>query len=181
MIIAISGRTASGKTTLANALAEAVDGVAASFGDHVRMLALKLGRPTDRATLQELGQAAVEADPSSFAHQVLSAVEVPASEIIVLEGLRHVAIRDALCAYAGSIGSPIRFIHIETEDAARAARLDARGENPSATARHDAHATESDVRDRLRDEADCVVHRSDDISIMVAAVVRELGLGPVAC
>lgn len=172
MIVAISGKMASGKTTLSKALAEELGGTAASFGDHVRSIAVNQGRPIDRSTLQEIGQAAVEEDATKFVVDTLAGLNSTARAILVLEGLRHVAVRNALRDYARKIGTEIRFIYIETEDGQRKARLRARGDSQETKAEHEAHASEADVRDRLRDEADLIVHRSND----AVALAREIAI-----
>jgi cytidylate kinase len=174
VIIAISGKMASGKTTLAKALAEEVGGTAVSFGDHVRAIAASQGRPFDRGTLQEIGQAAVEADATKFAVDTLDGSKLAAGAILVLEGLRHVSVRDALRDYARSIGSEIRFIYIETEEEQRTTRLRARGDSQEATAWHEAHASEADVRVRLRDEADLIAHRGEDAVVLARQIATRL-------
>ena len=172
MIIVISGRMASGKTTLAKALADQFEGTAVSFGDHVRAIAASQGRGVDRETLQEIGQAAVDADADRFVVDFLAGLEPAAGALLILEGLRHVSVRDALCKYARETGAEVRFVHIETNEEQRAVRLRARGESQAATAAHDAHASEADVRDRLRNEADVIVYRGDDPS----AIIHEIAI-----
>lgn len=175
MIIAISGRTASGKTTLAQALAEALGGTAGSFGDYVRKLAADLGREPDRPNLQAIGQGAVEADPAKFLADFLRWLSPPAGDL-VLDGLRHASVRDALLAHAKAVGTQIRFVHVDTDDHARAERLRARGDPDDAIARHDAHPSEADVRDRLSEEADLRITRSEDFKRMVAEIRDSLGI-----
>ena len=178
MIIVISGRMASGKTTLAMALADELGGTVASFGDHVRAIAASQGRGSDRETLQDIGQAAVNADAGRFVVDFLSGLEPAAGAFLVLEGLRHVVVRDALCKYARETGAEIRFVYIEADEDQRAVRLRGRGESEAAIAAHDGHVSEADVRDRLRDEADVIVHRVEDTSAMINEITTRL-LAPV--
>lgn len=174
VIIAISGRMASGKTTLARALADEFGGTAASFGDHVRAIAASQGRGSDREALQEIGQAAVDADPGRFVVDFLAGLEPTVGALLVLDGLRHVSVRNALCNHARESGTEIRFVHIETDEEQRAARLRARGDSARATASHEAHASEVDVRYRLRDEADLIVHRSEEMAELVGEIAIHL-------
>ena len=176
MIIAISGRTASGKTTLARALAKALGGTAGSFGDYVRKLAAALGREPDRPNLQAIGQAAVEVDAAGFLADFLRWLGPPAGGDLVLDGLRHASVRDALLAHAEAVGTQIHFVHIRTDDHQRAERLRARGDDDDATASHDAHPSEADVRDRLSEEADLRITRSEDLERMVAEIMDSLRL-----
>jgi dephospho-CoA kinase len=170
VIIAISGRMASGKTTLAKALADRFGGTAASFGDHVRAIAASQGREPNRKALQEIGQAAVDADPDRFVVNFLAGLKPAADTILVIEGLRHVSVRDALRDYARKTGAEIRFVFIEADEEQRATRLRARGDSEKATASLEAHASEADVRDRLRDEADLIVQRGEEISELVRKI-----------
>lgn len=176
LIIAISGKMASGKTTLAKALADRFGGTAASFGDHVRAIAASQGRELDREALQEIGQAAVDADPERFVGNFLTGLKPAADTLLVIEGLRHVSVRDALRDHARKTGAEIRFVHIETNEEQRAARLRARGDSEKATASLEAHASEADVRDRLRDEADLIVQRGEETS----ELVREIAIRVLA-
>jgi dephospho-CoA kinase len=182
MIIAISGATASGKTTLAKALAERTGGTPASFGDYVRALASEQGRTTDRSTLQAVGQAAVEAGAEAFLAEFLGWTGWtgwtgwPGKELLILDGLRHVSIRDALRAHAERAGTKVRFVHVDTDADDRARRLRARGDDSAAIVDQDAHASERDVKERLRDEADLRIYRTDDIADMSGRVETALGL-----
>ena len=138
----------------------------------MRAIAASQGRPIDRGTLQEIGQAAVEADATEFVVDALAGLKPAAGAILVLEGLRHVSVRNALRDYAREIGAEIKFIYIETEEEQRIARLRTRGDSQEATAWHEAHASEADVRDRLRDEADLIAHRGED----AVALAREIAI-----
>lgn len=176
MIVAISGRTASGKTTLAHALAEDLGGTAGSFGDYVRKLAVDLDCEASRANLQTIGQAAVEADPAGFLAAFLEWMSATNGQWLILDGLRHVAVRDALLVHAAACGTEARFVFVGTDDRQRAVRLRARGDDEAATAAHDSHASEADVRNRLREEADLVVTRSDCILRLVKEIKTGLSL-----
>lgn len=174
MIIVISGKTASGKTTLARALADEFGGTTASFGDYVRALAVSQGLGADRKTLQEIGHAAVTADVSRFVSGFLAGLELGTKAILVLDGLRHVSVRAALCEYARKANVKMRFVHIETDEEQRATRLRARGESDLMTALHDAHPSEADVCSLLRDKADVIVQRDEDASAMVHEIAARL-------
>ena len=173
MIVVISGRTASGKTTLANALARALGGTPRSFGDYVRYLAELRGKPINRATLQAIGQAEVDADARAFVEAFLKwggGGDTP----LVCDGLRHVSVRDALRAIAAERGRAIAFLHVEADEGRRLARLRDRGDDETTVAAHDAHASEADVRERLRKDADATIERFDDVDRMIADALDAL-------
>lgn len=176
MIIAISGRMASGKTTFANALADGLGGAVGSFGDYVRELAVKRGFSTERSSLQLIGQAAVESDPMGFVTDFMAWGGWDSRTTLVLDGLRHISVRNALRSHANASRLAIVFVHIEADDKCRLARLRARGEDDVSVALHDSHASEVDVNNALSDEADLFVQRTDDVGAMVSALVRDLHL-----
>lgn len=176
MIVAISGATASGKTTLAQALAKRAGGMAASFGDYVRALASAQGQMLHRPTLQAVGQAAVEAGAEEFLANFLGWTGWRGGGLLILDGLRHVSVRDALRAYAEHSGTNARFVFVEANADERMRRLHARGNDDAAIAEQDVHPSEHDVKERLRDEADLRIHQTDDMAVMSECVETALGL-----
>lgn len=176
LIIAISGRMASGKTTLADALAAALDGATKSFGDYVRHLAAQNGGSTDRGRLQEIGQSAVEIDAMSFLERFFQWASPDHSSAVILDGLRHVSVRDALRHHAAQRQLSLTFVHVEADDERRYGRLRSRGDDDATLAAYEAHISEMDARNRLRNEADVIIQRSENIEYMVAQVLTALDL-----
>ena len=69
----IAGKIASGKSTLARALAARLDAQILGFGDYVRAAARSRGLDhTDRQTLQDLGQRLVTENTAAFVSGILS-------------------------------------------------------------------------------------------------------------
>lgn len=130
----------------------------------------------DRPTLQAVGQAAVDAGAGAFLADFLRWTGWRGDGLLVLDGLRHTAVRDALRAHAANAGIEVRFVHVESENGARVRRLQARGDDLASIMEQDAHSSERDVRTTLRDEADLRVHRHGDVVATSAFVEVALGL-----
>ena len=157
MIVTIAGAICSGKSTLARALGAALGVPVTGFGDYVRTLAARQGLDASRRTvLQELGQREVEADPHAFLADALAWASHKPGAALVLDGLRHVLILDALQAREAEGLDVERMIFLETPDRIRRVRALARGGNAQ-DFDGDTHPAEQDLRNRLRDRADAVI------------------------
>jgi adenylate kinase family enzyme len=173
MWIGISGAIASGKTTLARALARELDVPVASFGDYLRAVAAARHLPGDRGSLQELGQHLIDEHGwQGFASGVLAAAGVGrGSPAVVIDGVRHVEIAGAL----RDLAAPETFVlvYLDVPSAARLERAGTvRDEDDSVLAKH---PVEADTFGRLREEADVVVPAGDVESTLghVLAAVRK--------
>jgi|SRR5215470_1786748 len=95
-LICVSGGIASGKTTVAQALAERFpNAVVRSFGDMVRQQARRQGKRLDRTALQAVGLSLVQAGWAAFVDALL--VGVPQSvDVLIIEGIRHLDAVDEL-------------------------------------------------------------------------------------
>jgi dephospho-CoA kinase len=92
----ISGRIASGKSTVSRLLAERRGWDLVSFGDFVRMTARERGLSTDRRTLQELGSTLLgELGPVGILESARAACNAR-SEVQVIDGIRHVDVWNAV-------------------------------------------------------------------------------------
>jgi cytidylate kinase len=175
LIIALSGLPGTGKTTLGRALANLTGGKLLSFGDHVRTLAERAGRPLERSELQAIGDAAVAADPRSFVNDALAGLDNHWN-VLILDGVRHVSVFEALKQFAGQHGVALRLIHLATSAEVRRNRLRERG-----VSRHDAntaerHPVEADGRQALSNLADLQVDASESPQHEVDFVMSRLGL-----
>lgn len=94
-IIVISGKIGTGKTTLAKDISTRFNLPVASFSGYLRHYCEKNDLPTDRKTLQEVGKKLVATKPYLFLKHVVLFYKGD-SDIIILEGLRHMAIIDHL-------------------------------------------------------------------------------------
>lgn len=166
-IICISGEIASGKTTLAKALAEHLENtVVRSFGDVVRRRARNDGKPLDRATLQALGLFLVAAGWPSFVDALLEDLP-PRIEVLVVEGIRH---REAVDEIARrNLSDKLLTVYLQVDQPVHSARQRGRGES----LRSRKHPVESSLGE-VQATADLVIDGSLPIGDIVEAVVQRL-------
>lgn len=96
MIIALAGLSKSGKSFLAKHLGETLNWPVLSFGSYVRHVAATQKLSDDFPTLQTLGQSMVDEDPASFVSAVLDHSDCGVQDNLILDGMRHVEVLDAL-------------------------------------------------------------------------------------
>jgi dephospho-CoA kinase len=171
MIITLAGAIGSGKSTLAKALAVVLSAPVAGFGDYVRALAAERGLDTgDRKVLQDLGHELVTTNARDFLERTLRwSAHVP-GQTLVLDGLRHIAVLDALRAQAAEGPDSLLVVYVETSTAVRRSRAAAIGVSADEFDCNDSHPAEYDLREYLRTAADLVVP-GDRPSLEVAEAV----------
>lgn len=157
LVLALSGRTAAGKSSISKILAEDFVWPLASFGGFVRAEAEDRGLPSDRGTLQWLGESLIsELGWREFCLAVLASggIDAPVPPCIV-EGVRHLDTVASLRA----IFAPARVVHVhlDVSDDVRAARLADRGINATEGEAWEMHSTERDVLNDLPSQADLLV------------------------
>jgi dephospho-CoA kinase len=155
MIVGIAGKIASGKSTLARAVATRLKARRLGFGDYVRSIAEASGlNLLDREILQTIGQDLATRDPSAFVNGILSSANYLPSENIVLDGVRHEAIWQEVRSVAARAHDLAFLVFLDAPEEMRLQRLIARGLDPGTANAFDRHATESDLEIRLRTAAD---------------------------
>jgi dephospho-CoA kinase len=87
-IISISGRISSGKSYAAEMIQNKFGYPVASFGSYLKYYCEHKNLPTDRKTLQDIGEKFVETNPQQFLIDVLSHF-IGNADKIILEGVRH--------------------------------------------------------------------------------------------
>lgn len=95
LIIGILGKIHAGKSTLARELSRELNVPIISFGGYLRNFSESNGLPTDRISLQDLGSKRISEDAMKFLQDVLSCSDLN-TEIIIIEGIRHRSVLDAL-------------------------------------------------------------------------------------
>lgn len=155
IIIGFVGKIGSGKTTISAAVAAALNWKRASFGDYVRRVAQQRGLDESREVLQEIGASLAE-NPDEFCLSLLRFVNWKPGQNLVLEGIRHAKIVDAL----RQITNPSRLflIFLKVDEIVRMKRLlDDRDTGKQAALKYEMHTTETDVNAVLPAMADLVV------------------------
>lgn len=164
-VVSISGGIASGKSTLARSLADALGWPVASFGAYVRSVAIGRGLDDTRANLQAVGADLVRGGTDSFAREVLTAAGWHPSKPAILEGVRHLDVLDSIQRVVSPLD--VVHVHVSTPDEDRKARALARGETDPRFETDEAHSTERDVRNIL--PALASIHVDGTIAVDVGA------------
>lgn len=174
-VVAFSGPIASGKTTIASAVAESLGWKLASFGRVVRAEAHRRGLDTtSRETLQRLGSELIDRGWEEFCDLVLSDAGWKRNEGLVIDGIRHIEALNTL----GVRISPqqLALIHVHTVEHIRKARLhDRDGFLVETVVEMDRHETELQVHKALACVADLVVDGALPISFSVRRILEWLG------
>jgi adenylate kinase family enzyme len=168
-VICIGGGIASGKSTLAEALAEHFQNAAVrSFGDVVRKRALEEGRPLDRATLQDVGLSLVSDGWPLFVDALLEDPPQPIGFLIV-EGVRH---REAVDEIASRhLSEKLLVVYLQVDHLVQSRRQQRQGEPSLAHA----YPVESFLGE-ARAVADLVIDGTRPMQDIVSEVIQRLPL-----
>lgn len=149
-IICLSGGIASGKTTIAQALADAwPNSSIRSFGDVVRAQARADRLGTDRATLQETGIRLIAEGWPAFVDALIADIP-PQAELLIVDGVRHVEPVHELRRQFPTI--PVRLAFLAANETSVQQRMAQCGEPYNALG----HAVESELQ-RVAKAADILI------------------------
>lgn len=155
VIIGLAGSKGSGKTTIAELLAQQINATVVSFGAYVRS---KTTIVLNTVELADLGaQLLREKGPRTFIDEAIAATSWNGTKPLIIEGIRHIHILDALYERFPQL----RLVYIHIPDEVRTRRLEARDAIDTATIRTlSGHSTESEVGD-LKARAQFIVDGTD--------------------
>jgi cytidylate kinase len=164
-MVGISGFSGSGKSTLGRSPVVALDGTFGSFGDYVRHLAQERGASTERRFLQEIGEAEVRHDVGEFVRDFLAWATPSVERALVVDGVRHVAVDDALRGWSEGAGRRYVRVHVIVSSQLRPKRRTV-GDGAALKA-IDSHPVEREAAMVLRLGADLVVDETwNDAAIL---------------
>ncbi len=161
LVIGLAGLHGAGKSTVAKRLLAEHGFSATSFGGVVRREAEARGFPLDLTTLQDLGAHFMNTEwgQEKFCRQVLQARLPFDSELVVIDGIRHVASLPEI----RKIVHPGKFvfIYLDIDEETRLDRLTKRQRLGDMHSSRETHPVEKEVL-ILREHADLVVNGGDD-------------------
>jgi dephospho-CoA kinase len=177
MIVGIAGKIASGKSTLARALAARLDANLLGFGDYVRATARSRGLDhTDRQTLQDIGQQLVTDDPAAFVCGILSWVDYKSGrQPIIFDGVRHNAVWEQITEFARRNGDTAILVYLDMPESQRQVRLAARGLDREEASVFDQHSSEREIDTHLQIAANLRLDAERHTTELVEAVLRACG------
>ena len=169
-VVAVSGRTGTGKTTTASLAAARLNWRHVSFGDFVRSVADARGMPHTRRNLQDLGAELVGEGMAEFCRAVLTHGGWQRGDGAIVDGIRHVAAVESL--RRAVFPQELLHVHLEASERARDDRLDKRGDAVSAD--DEDHPVETEVASTLPGVADAVVPADGSVQSVVRFLLAEL-------
>ena len=168
LTIALAGGVGSGKSTIARELAAKLDGVVASFGDYVRHIAGEAGEPADRLSLQRVGQELVDADTPGFVRSFLKWASPPPGRSLIIDGVRHAAVDNALRAWAEASNVDYALIVLNASTRERAERR--HNGDQDEIRRIDDHPVERESVELLPRHAEVLVNASGSLCEVIARI-----------
>jgi hypothetical protein len=172
VVLAIGGRTSSGKTSVTSLLNDRFGWQHMAFGDYVRDVAADRGIPDDRRSLQDLGESMIETlGLEAFCMSALEASGLDANSApCLIEGVRHLPVLECLRQVFEPI--PVLYVHLDVADGQRNQRLAAGGISEEEGDDWEVHSTERDVRLELPASADLRIDASFRTAEEVANAVE---------
>lgn len=163
VVMCLAGSIASGKSTVAHALASELPGAAIrSFGDVVRCRAGQYGLPLSRVSLQTTGMALIAKGWPAFVAELLH--DIPENvDVLIVDGIRHVEpIEELRCRFPSAT---VRTVYLDIDEVTVRYRLRERREVLDVLK----HDVESSVH-RIKEYADLVVDGTQPITTIVATL-----------
>lgn len=171
VVIGFSGAIGSGKSTVSKGVADVLGAPRASFGDYVRSVAQQRGLKKSREVLQDIGESLVREDLEAFCKAVIAQSGWNGNGPLVIEGIRHLKVANAL----RHMISPVRFllVFINADEQVREVRLQQRAYNKGESLRQaDSHSTEKDVHTLIPKMADVIVDGTRPVDALVKEILE---------
>lgn len=177
MVLGIAGKTGSGKSTLSKIIATELNYKYASFGDHVRKIALAKSISPTRQNLQNLGQELLNENIKQFCLSIFSDIQWRQGQGLIIDGIRH---EEIISVIKGIIfPDSFKLIFIKVDDSIRMARMKI---DDSTLRSIDDHPTENQVlSDKLIGLSDLTLDAEKPISFQTDQILswhRRLSQSP---
>ena len=173
-VIGLAGQIGSGKSSVGQGVASALECPLASFGDHVRRVASQRGLDHTREILQAVGEELINTlAAEEFVARVVADSGWVRTSGLVIEGIRHPHIAECVSTYVRPAAYSLIFLDAPRE--LRELRVRERDSiSPTELSGIEKHSTERDVATRIRELADHVVPATADVQAAVSEVLKVL-------
>ena len=179
LTIGLAGLSGSGKSYLADELARHLLGEVHRFGDYIRSKAQTVEASRQRHVLQDLGHKQVTANPEGFLDAFYEWARPSSDSTIILDGVRHSSINEALRSRNERTGRRYLLIAVRAEASVRASRRSSGSLDNLAMV--DSHPVEKDSSRSLLQEADLTLSvdwtTADAISAIQALLDQKMVMG----
>ena len=171
--IVICGRMGSGKSTFSGMLAADLSIRVVSFGDYVRRMAQRGGRPDTRSALQNLGDCLYQKlGASGLLQGTLEMAGIDSDEMVIFDGVRHI---DVLSEVRRRSGKTVA-LYLDASPEVRYERR--RSQGPVGLSWQefeaiDSHIVEGEIG-ALMELCDFVIDASQPLSFLQGDLPREL-------
>jgi adenylate kinase family enzyme len=169
-IICISGKVASGKTTLSKKISEIIGCNHFSVSDYLKSIAkMQRNDIIDRPLLQKLGEECINKGWDKFANDFLSFINYKNKKYIIIDGIRHVEFYKSLYQISSKLSV---LIYIEINDKVLLNRLLLRGEENIDYS----HIAEGNLSN-IKDISDYILNADDkDVEVLAKELLEKLNL-----
>jgi cytidylate kinase len=168
--IGIAGQIGAGKTSLARKLSQRLGSETVSFGSFVKSQALSRNVPINRNALQDLGEQLIkELGVEHFVEQSLALERFPEHALLILDGIRHIEIWEAIKTRAETK----LLVYLDIPEAERLKRVLEREQSEEAEVLSQFHHPMELNATRLKPLAD-IVWSQLEIAPLTDLVVRKL-------
>ena len=172
LIVCVSGKIGSGKSSVLTALGEKLHWKRTGFGDYLRAEIFNAGGdPSSREALQDIGKHLVESDPDGFCRAVLAYGDYQAGDNLFVDGVRHVDIFNILKRIAAP--ADVRLIFLSVTDDVQRSRVTTRSDSDDLV-RAVGHTVEYDLTESLPQHADANIDGDQPFDDVVASCVHTI-------
>ena len=171
--IVICGRIGSGKSTVSAMLASDLSIQVVSFGDYVRQMARRGGRPATRSTLQNLGDCLYQRlGASGLLQGTLEMAGIDKDETVIFDGVRHIDVLSEIRQRAGKTVA----VYLDASPEVRYQRRRSQGPTGISWQEFEAidnHSVEGEIG-ALAELCDFVADASQPLSLLLGDLPGEL-------
>ncbi|MCI0489030.1 MAG: AAA family ATPase [Blastocatellia bacterium] len=174
IVIGFVSEIAGGKSSLSARFAEEMGWPYVSFGDYVRWVARQRGLDdSEGEILRQIGESLIEQDYEGFCKAVLSQASWRPGEPLVIDGIDHLRVKQAL----EKLVAPSEFIltYISVDEQIRRQRLHNEGiDDPARIERIESASTETQVRNEIPQIADITLDGTEQPEKLVEELKEKI-------